>query len=919
MARKQDKQTELTHRVRINKDLYLDDSTNAEVIEISKEESTNSEVTVINDESSSVLRRLKEKQIENKKKQESNLATPKDEAKGIERYLDTDITIGLTNDQVEKRYQDNLSNKVKDEKGKSLFEIIISNVFTWFNMLYFIIAIILIFIDVKNKESFSNLIFVLLVLSNTAIGLFQEIKTKKQVDKLKLLASPTAIVIRGGKKLEISSSDVVLDDIIIYQTGKQIIADSVVLDGTIEVNEALLTGESDNIVKAKGADLLSGSFITSGTCVARVEKVGNDTYISKMSNDAKRYNPPKSELLKTLHQVIVTITILIIPVIVLYLLSHISFESLRNTPNWFNAFWNAINRGGSNSVLSALCYIVLAMIPAGLFLLTSIALFVGVRRLAKQNTLVQELYCIEMLARVDTLCLDKTGTITDGTMKVSDCIEVENKSDYTIREIMGSLLKSFDETNQTSEAMIKYFGLNDVLTPTVVVPFSSKRKFSAVTFDRIGTYAIGAPDFVLSDNLDTIMNKVNKIASNGSRVLVLAHTNSKFKGDQLPKNLTPVALIVLQDHIREDASNTIAFFKQNGVDIKVISGDNPETVSKIAQRVGVEHANRFINLNGLSDEEVKEKAFDYTIFGRVSPNQKKLIVETLKEKGRTVAMTGDGVNDIPALKEADCSIAMASGSEAVRYISHLVLLDSNFSSMPSVVMEGRRVINNVQKTSAMYLTKNLFAFLLAMMYIIIGFVTMFNRSHLVLINTEFPFRSENLMLIEMVILGFATTLLTIQPNRDIVKGHFLPNVLRQIVPGAVTVLVFQIILFSMQLIKVDGAYAFPNLFNKDYPDVYRTISSIIATLIMMFVLLEACLPFNRYRRFVFFSVVVIIFGAIIIEPVREFLKMDFSHFKVPEYLLLIIMIEAVYPMMILIKKILKKKDYDKIELDDFRK
>ena len=918
MAKKKEQQTELTNRVRINKDLYFDESSNAKVIDLTKED-TNQEVTIIEDDSSSVLSRLKEKQIENKKRQTSNQDTPNETRNNIERYYDTDITIGLNQNQIDERIKNHLTNEVKDERGKSLIEIILRNIFTWFNMLYFVVAIILIFIDIKNKESFSNLMFVLLVLSNLSIGLYQEIKTKYQVDKLKLLSNPTAIVMRTGKKLEINSKDVVLDDIIIYQTGKQIIADSIVLDGTIEVNESLLTGEADSIVKVKGDSLLSGSFITSGTCVARVDKVGKDTYISKMSSDAKKYNPPKSELLSTLHKVIVTITILIIPVVILYLFSHIDFTLLRNTPNWFNSFWAIINRGGSNSILSALCYIVLAMIPAGLFLLTSIALFVGVRRLAKQNTLVQELYCIEMLARVDTLCLDKTGTITDGTMKVSDCIEIDNKSDYTIREIVGSLLKTFEEQNQTSEAMVKYFGLNDVLTPTIIIPFSSKRKYSAVTFDGVGTYAIGAPDFVLKENYSLVEEKVNKIASNGSRVLALGHTKSKFKGDQLPTNLTCVALIVLQDHIREDASNTIAFFKQNGVNIKVISGDNPETVSKIAQRVGIEQANRFINLNGLSDDEIREKVFDYTVFGRVTPDQKKLIVETLKKSGRTVAMTGDGVNDIPALKEADCSIAMASGSDAVRYVSHLVLLDSNFSSMPSVVMEGRRVINNVQKTSALYLTKNLFAFLLAMMYIIIGFITLFNRNRINLVNTEFPFRSETLMLIEMVILGFATTLLAIQPNRDIVKGHFLPNVLRQIVPGAVTVLVFQIILFSMQFIKVSGVYAFPNLFNGDYPNIYRTISSVIATLIMLFVLYEACIPFNRYRRFVFSSVVIVIIGAIIIAPVREFLKLDFSNFGVPEYLLLIIMVEAVYPMMMLIKKILKKKDYDQIDIDDFRK
>ena len=911
MSRKKEKEVELTHRVRIDKDLFIDESSNAEVIEISKEE-TNQEAKVI-DDSSSVLERLKEKQIENRKKQEKVNNSQANST--VERYLDTDITIGLTSNQVDARIKENLTNKTKNTRGKSILEIIIRNVFTWFNILYMVIAVILILIDIKNKESFSNLVFLLLVIVNTAIGMFQEIKTKVQVDKLKLLSNPKAIVIRNGKKLEINSEDVVLDDIIIYQAGKQITADSVVLDGLFEVNESLLTGESDSIIKAKGDYLLSGSFITSGTCVARVDKVGDDTYISKMSKDAKEYNKPKSELLSTLHKVIVTITIVIIPIVVLYLLSHIDFSVLHNTPNWFNTFWNAINVGGSNSILSTICYIVLAMIPAGLFLLTSLALFVGVRNLAKQNTLVQELYCIEMLARVDTLCLDKTGTITDGTMKVTDCIEIDNKSDYTIREIVGSMLKTFEEKNQTSEAMVKYFGVNNVLSPTVIIPFSSKRKFSAVTFDKIGTYAIGAPDFVLKDNYSNVEEKVSKLVSNGSRVLVLGYTKTKFKGDTLPNNMTPVALIVLQDHIREDAESTIAFFKQNGVNIKVISGDNPEAVAKIAQRVGIEHANRYINLNGLTDEEIKEKVFDYTVFGRVTPNQKKLIIETLKSSGRTVAMTGDGVNDIPALKEADCSIAMASGSDAVRYVSHLVLMDSNFSSMPNVVMEGRRVINNVQRTSSLYLTKNLFAFLIACMYIVIGFVTMFSKTKYVLVNTEFPFRSENLALIEWIVLGFSCTLLSIQPNRDIVKGRFFSNIIKNIIPGALTVLVFQIILFSMQFIKAKGNYAFPNLFNPDTPDVYRTISSIIATFVMLMSLLDACQPFNRYRRFIFISASIIILGMVLLTPTREFIKLNFSNFGTEETLLLIVLIEAVFPIRLFIKKILEKKDYDKIDID----
>ena len=539
------------------------------------------------------------------------------------------------------------------------------------------------------------------------------------------------------------------------------------------------------------------------------------------------------------------------------------------------------------SVLSSICYIVLAMIPAGLFLLTSIALFVGVRRLAKRNTLVQELYCIEMLARVDMLCLDKTGTLTDGSMKVFQCDELQKDSEYTVKEIIGSMMNSFEEKNPTSLALIDYFNVNNVLKPDDIIPFSSKRKFGAVHFIGKGTYIIGAPDFVIRDKYEKIEPQIRKYALEGKRVIVLGYTSSKIKDDTLPSNVKAVALIALEDHIREDAPSTIAFFKQNGVDIKVISGDNPETVSKIAGRCGILNADSYISLNGMSDDDVRKIVFDYTVFGRVTPSQKKVIVEELKKQGRTVAMTGDGVNDIPALKEADCSIAMASGSEAARYVSHLVLMDSNFASMPKVVMEGRRVINNVQKTSALYLTKNLFSFLMALMYIVIGFFG--TSKHWV--NTEFPFRSENLILIEMVILGIASTILAVQPNSEIVKGKFLKNILKRILPNAVTVLLFQIVLFSVQSIR--SGTVFTRLY--DYSNVYRTMSAFITTLFMLYVLYDECKPFNKFRIGVFALTVSIIVAMVAIPATRHFIRFDFTAFGDAEWLLLIILVLLISP------------------------
>ncbi len=789
----------------------------------------------------------------------------------IPRYYDTPITEGLTDEIVEARKSLGLVNSTGEEKGKSIPAIIFSNIFTFFNMLYFVIAAILIIF-----KSYNNLGFLPLIFANLAIGIFQEIRAKITVEKMTLLSAPTATVIRNGVKLEIPVNEIVLDDIIFFSSGKQICSDSIVVEGSIEVNESLLTGESDAIVKNKGSQLYSGSFVTSGLCVARVDKVGKDNYIERLSADAKKYSAPKSELLNTLRNIIKFISIIIIPITALYLISA--------------GVLNDFSRENLSKIIPETAYIILAMIPAGLFLLTSLALFAGVIRLAKNKTLVQELYCIEMLARVDVLCLDKTGTITDGTMRVCDCIEVKNYTDYTIREIVGSMMSALEDRNPTSDALVKYFDVNNVLTPVSTIPFSSKRKYSAVTFAGEGTFILGAPEFVLREGYEIVRTKVERFAKQGCRVLVLGHATNKNKDGELPKTVKAIALIVIQDHIRDDASDTIDFFKNNGVDVKVISGDNPETVSEIAKRVGVEGAERYISLFGLTDDEVRESIFEYTVFGRVTPNQKKIIVQELKAHKKTVAMTGDGVNDILALKEADCSIAMASGSEATRYVSHLVLMDSNFASMPKVVNEGRRVINNIQKSSALYLTKNLFAILLAIMYIIIGFKT--NGGY------RWPFEATHFYLIEWFILGFATTCLSLQPNNDIIKGKFLSNVIRGILPAAVTILLFNLILYFLKDIP-----GFEVLI--DDKDAFVTIASIVNTTVMLVTFYDACRPFNWFRKIVFSSTIVIILLAVAFKPMT--FGIDFGAINnVTSILLLVVLLQFVHPMMMGVSYIFKK-------------
>ncbi len=808
--------------------------TNSKVIEKVTEEEKNLEI----------------EEIETKKPKKKG----KKETYVIPRY-NPKIAEGLTEEQIAERIEHGILNVSSIEHGKSVLSIIITNIFTFFNLLYFIITVLLIM-----AKEYKNLLFLAIIIPNIIIGLVQELKAKSTIKKLSLVSSPTAVVIRGGKEIEIPVEEVVLDDIIYLKNGKQICADSVVLDGQIEANESLLTGESDAIVKKKGDLLLSGSFVVSGACHARVDKVGKDNYLEKLSKDAKQYRKPRSELMRSLKITIKVIAVLI--VILIY-------------PMYLT---NSSGGADFSSIVTSTAGSVIGMIPAGLFLLTSVALAVGVIRLAKNNTLVQELYGIEMLARVDVLCLDKTGTITDGTMRVCDCIEIKNETEYTVREIIGSMMNAFQDRNPTSEALIKYFDINKVLKPKEIVPFSSQRKYSAVRFEKTGTFIIGAPEIVLVDQYPRVRNRVNKFAAQGCRVLVLAQAGSSVK-EKIPNNAKAIALIVIQDHIREDAIDTIQYFKNNGVDVKVISGDNPTTVSEIAMRVGIPGAERCISLDGKSDEEVKSLALDYTVFGRVAPDQKRLLVQTLKEHKKTVAMTGDGVNDILALKEADCSIAMASGSEATRLVSHLVLMDSNFASMPKVVNEGRRVINNIERTSTLFLVKTLFSILLTILYIALS--------------KPYPFQPKDLAMVEYFCIGIPAFFLSLQPNNEKVKGRFILNVLRNSIPGALTVLSFHLILnfinqifnilpASMQVIQMS-------------PDEFRVIIILVTTFVTGLVLYEVCKPYNWFRTLLFLTM--ILFCCLYLLIFSGLMNIPLELLSLQSILLMIIMVLIAHPIM----------------------
>ena len=708
------------------------------------------------------------------KNEEANTEEKKEKAKKIINRFNVTIEEGLTKAQVNQRIHEGNVNVNDDKSGKTILQILFSNIFTFFNMLYLVITVLLCY-----AQSFKNLTFLVVVVANTLIGIIQEIKARNMIRKLTLVTQAKANVIREGRNEVIDANEVVIDDVVVFTIGNQIYSDSIVMEGNLEVNESMITGESDAISKKVGDFLYSGSFVVSGNAYAKIENVGKQNYIEKLATEAKKQKGRKSELLRTLNYIIRTIGFIIVPLFIIQLLQawagkdpDISFHV------WFQDSIKTIS--GS----------IIGLIPSGLFLLTSIALYTAIWRLGKKNnTLVQESYSIEMLARVDTLCLDKTGTITDGTMRVVDCIEIDNKTDYSIREIVGSMMSTFKDVNATSEALIRFFSKNNVLTPEAILPFSSKRKFSAITFKNVGTFYLGAPEFVLIDNYKKVQAKIEKFASQGCRILALAYTSTGIKKEGIASNAKVVALIVIQDHIREDAYETIEYFRNNDVDIRVISGDNPITVSEIARRVGIPNAYRYVSLEGLSDDEVKEIALDYTIFGRVTPNQKRALVIALKEHKRTVAMTGDGVNDILAMKESDCSIAMASGSEATKNIANIVLMDSNFASMPAVVSEGRRVINNIQRTSTLFLVKTLFTLFLTIFYLSLG------------TSIKYPFEPSQLLLIELFIIGLPSTVISLQSNNERVKGHFLLNVVKSSLPGALVILFFHIAVWYFTMKK----------------------------------------------------------------------------------------------------------------------
>ena len=725
-----------------------------------------------------------------------------------ERFTPT-VQSGLSSLQVNSRIKDGLINASPQKYSKSYLSIFVGNICTFFNLLGLIVVIALIFAG----AGIFDFVFVSVYMMNIIIGITQEIRAKKCIDRLSILSNKTTIVIRDGERRDVSPDDIVLDDIINLSIGNQIPTDCKILEGEVEVDESVLTGESVPIKKKVGDELLSGSFIISGNCSVKAEKVGKDNYVQKLSEKAKKYKKPHSEIMETLQLLIKILGFIIIPIAAAFMIKSTVFHSVE--------LKEAIHRTST---------LVIGMIPSGMFLLTSLALAVGIIKLAARDTLIQDLYSLEMLARVDTVCFDKTGTITDGNMTVKELIPLTDLNEAMLSPVISSVLGALNDQNQTALALQEHFGKDVVLTPIKRFPFNSKSKLSAVEFEGKGVYALGAPEFVLDKKIFAkIEKRINEYALSGLRVLIFAHSNSMAQGENLPRDFSPLALILLADNIRKDAFATVKWFKDNGVAVKVISGDNPVTVSEVSARVGIENADKYISLEGLTGDEVRKAASEYTVFGRVSPEQKAILVKSMKDAGHTTAMTGDGVNDVLALKEADCAVTVASGSDAARNIAHIVLLDNNFNNMPNVVFEGRRVINNIQSSASLYLMKTFFTMLVALITLCLPFVE------------KYPFELKQMNLLEILIIGIPSFFLSLQPNKSRVEGKFLNYIIKKALPGAV-----------LMVLSVGAVEVFKLILGNTYSEnVYQTLSVYALTFSGLINLAVICRPLNKYRTVLF--------------------------------------------------------------------
>lgn len=792
---------------------------------------------------------------------------------------------GLTNEQVQERIAEGKVNVNENPNTRTYKQIILENTLTFFNFLNIALLVLVLFV-----RSYKNSMFMGIILINTVIGIVQEIRAKKTIDKLAILTESKTVVLREGKKWSISTEKLVLDDLIFLKTGDQVPADVKVLEGTVEVNESLLTGESDNLSKSQGDELFSGSFVTSGEACCQVIHVGKDNYASQITSEAKEFKRHNSELRNSLNAILKVISIIIVPLgaMLFYKQYMIVGDTLKD------------------SVVNMVAA-VLGMIPEGLVLLTSVALTLGSMVLATKKTLVQELYCIETLARVDTLCLDKTGTITEGTMKVEDVqlydtaqttvvqhiakfdpetgepvqnvsalkpevtvsaekengqiqeivnsetvSQEERQKLQEIDHIMGNMMSVLHDQNATADALRKRFPSRNDLKLIHAIPFSSDRKYSGAVFEGRGTYLMGAAQFLFPEGNEELLEHCSSYAQEGYRILVLAHSEQETKGTERPTGLEPLGLFLITDVIREEAPDTLAFFDSQGVDLKVISGDDPVTVSAIAKKAGLKNANHYIDATTIkTSEEMQRAVAECSVFGRVTPQQKKQMVQALQSQKHTVAMTGDGVNDVLALKEADCSIAMAAGSDAAKNIANVVLLDSNFGAMPHIVNQGRRVVNNIRSAASMFLIKTIFSVLLSLITIFFG--------------DAYPFEPIQMSLISACAVGIPTFLLTQENNYNKIDHTFLRHVFMNAFPAAVTITgcVFTIMLVCQDVyhsnVMLNTACVLVTGWN--YMSALRTVYS----------------PLNTYRKVIIYGMQFAFFiSAVVLQDLLTLGSLEFG-------------------------------------------
>lgn len=714
-----------------------------------------------------------------------------------------DHQTGLTAQQVQEHRMHGWTNQPVDPPSKTTKEIIQENVFTYFNLIFLVLAVLLCLVG-----SFRDLTFLPVIVLNTLIGIIQETRAKKVLDNLTMLNAPHAMVIRDGKKSQINAEDLVIDDIVIFEAGNQVCADAEVCAGEVQVNESLLTGESDEITKRKGDQLMSGSFIVSGQCHARLDKVGADSYISRLTLEAKAMqNTEQSEMIRSLDKLVKWVGVAIIPIGIILFIQAFVFQG-----------------EGFRSSVTSMIAAVIGMIPEGLYLLASVALAVSSIRLAQKKVLLHDMKCIETLARVNVLCVDKTGTITENTMEVQDVIPTKEYEEGKLRplsELLGDFTAAQSSDNITMEAMKRYFKIASGKKAVAKTGFSSASKYSSVTFEE-ASYVLGAPEFVLKEQYENYEEAISAHASKGARVLVFGTAKEEPDGKPLKEAVTPLAYVLLANPIRQEAKETFTYFAEQGVEVKVISGDNPLTVSEVAKEAGIAGAERYVDASTLhTEEEMRAAVLNNAVFGRVTPNQKRKFVQILKEEGKTVAMTGDGVNDVLALKDADCSIAMASGSDAAAQASQLVLLESDFSCMPEVVLEGRRVVNNIQRSASLFLVKNIFSFLLSL----VSFVFMFT----------YPLEPSQISLISMFTIGVPAFFLALEPNKNIIKGHFLTNVFLKALPAALT-----------DVLAVGALVIFGRTFGVSSADI-STAATMLLSIVGFMILYTISAPMNVLR------------------------------------------------------------------------